>query len=242
MLGQIGAQFLAGNSAIRCLLDLGAALRGDLALSLCPLMKKGWGNANQPGKLGLSCARKGEIALHVHEPKISASLTLLSSASLTHIESETLFNVCMDIDEIRRQRLELIIRESGTVKAVAERLGVSPAQVSQWRNQSVDPKTGKPRVMHRNSARRVESLWEKPMNWMDTPIDDAPPGSEEHDIAERFAKLPVEFRAFLLRQGEEMIARLHGASENVQIALADEKAASGQKTADFANKRRREKK
>lgn len=119
MLGQIGAQFLAGNSAIRCLLDLGAALRGDLALSLCPLMKKGWGNANQPGKLGLSCARKGEIALHVHEPKISASLTLLSSASLTHIESETLFNVCMDIDEIRRQRLELIIRESGTVKAVA---------------------------------------------------------------------------------------------------------------------------
>jgi len=73
------------------------------------------------------------------------------------------------IEEIRQQNLALLVAERGSVVAVAEAIDRSPAQVSQWLNQSKDSKTGKPRGMRSGSARYVEDRCGKPRGWMDEP-------------------------------------------------------------------------
>lgn len=73
------------------------------------------------------------------------------------------------IEEIRQQNLALLVAEHGSVVAVAETIDRSPAQVSQWLNQSKDSKTGKPRGMRSGSARYVEDRCGKAHGWMDEP-------------------------------------------------------------------------
>lgn len=74
------------------------------------------------------------------------------------------------IDQIRHARfLELLNdSESGSVKAMAERIGVSAAQVSQIKNRSPHSKTGKPRNIGDEFARRIEEAYAKPVGWMDS--------------------------------------------------------------------------
>lgn len=74
------------------------------------------------------------------------------------------------IEDIRRSRLMLLIEEYGSVAALAQKLDRQPAQVSQWKNASIDPKTNKPRYMKSETARRIESCTGKPDGWMDQPI------------------------------------------------------------------------
>jgi len=72
------------------------------------------------------------------------------------------------IDETRRINLQTLIAEFGGVGALAERVGhKNNTQISQWRNASVDQKTGKPRVISSESARLLESVCNKPLGWMD---------------------------------------------------------------------------
>ncbi|MEZ0231880.1 MAG: S24 family peptidase [Methylophilaceae bacterium] len=73
-----------------------------------------------------------------------------------------------NIDEIYRENLELLISESGGVRQLAERIGKSYAQVSQWRNASKDSKSGKPRSMAKESAQHLEKYCEKVVGWMNT--------------------------------------------------------------------------
>ncbi|MGC8732611.1 MAG: S24 family peptidase [Halothiobacillaceae bacterium] len=73
------------------------------------------------------------------------------------------------IEEIRQQNLAFLVAEYGSVAAVAEAIDRSPAQVSQWLNQSKDSKTGKPRGMRSGSARYVEDRCGKSRGWMDEP-------------------------------------------------------------------------
>lgn len=74
-------------------------------------------------------------------------------------------------DEIRLDRLKLLIDESGGVSKFAERIGKQYAQVSQWVNQSIDSKTGKRRSMNDNTVRNIEQLCNKPRGWMDQPAE-----------------------------------------------------------------------
>lgn len=71
------------------------------------------------------------------------------------------------IDEIRRSNLERLIKEIGTQDRVAEFGGTSSVYLSQIRNSSKDGKTGKPRVMGDEMARRLETGCQKPRGWMD---------------------------------------------------------------------------
>lgn len=87
------------------------------------------------------------------------------------------------VDEIRLERLQLLIKEHETQAALARKIDKSPAQISQWINRSPDSKTGKPRVMDRGTARTIESACGKPVGWMDQPIDAGsqhPPSSNPH--------------------------------------------------------------
>jgi hypothetical protein len=81
------------------------------------------------------------------------------------------------IDQIYRDNLRLLIDEAGSQNALAELIDKAPAQISQWLNASIDPGSGKPRVMSRASARHIEIKCKKPQGWMDQPhpIGVAPP-------------------------------------------------------------------
>ena len=69
------------------------------------------------------------------------------------------------MSEIRKENLELLISELGSLKAVAELGDTSEIYLSQIRNGAIDQKTGKPRSMGNKIARRLESG--RSLGWMD---------------------------------------------------------------------------
>lgn len=71
------------------------------------------------------------------------------------------------IEDVRQQNLAILVAQYGSVAALAAAIDRSPAQISQWLNQSKDSKTGKPRGMRSTSARYVETSCGKPRGWMD---------------------------------------------------------------------------
>lgn len=74
------------------------------------------------------------------------------------------------VEENRRQRLILLEKEFGTQVALAEKIGKSPAQISQWKNASKYSGSEKRRVMDRSTARHIEKMTGKPEGWLDQPI------------------------------------------------------------------------
>jgi hypothetical protein len=71
------------------------------------------------------------------------------------------------INEIHRKNLQALVAEFGTVAAVAELIGCSSSQYSQWLTGSKNSGTGKPRGLGPNSARRIEKACGKLKGWMD---------------------------------------------------------------------------
>lgn len=71
------------------------------------------------------------------------------------------------IDDIRADNMKLLQAEYGSVKALADHLGKSESQVSQWINRSTNSGTGKPRAMRSSTARGIEAACGKPVGWMD---------------------------------------------------------------------------
>jgi hypothetical protein len=71
------------------------------------------------------------------------------------------------IDEIHRENLKLLASEAGGKSILAELLGKSASQVSQWLNGSLDSKTGKARGIRPSSCRMIELALGKPVGWMD---------------------------------------------------------------------------
>lgn len=92
------------------------------------------------------------------------------------------------IEETYRARLSLLVKEFGTQRALSERIGKAPAQISQWINASPDSKTGKPRTMDRTTARELERMTGKPEGWMDQPVGQ--PGLDENGNQLATAYLP----------------------------------------------------
>lgn len=72
------------------------------------------------------------------------------------------------IDEIRRENLLLAIERLRTMAALAERAGVSSAYLSQIKNRTPESKTGKPKAMGADVARKIEKALREPEGWMDT--------------------------------------------------------------------------
>jgi transcriptional regulator with XRE-family HTH domain len=88
------------------------------------------------------------------------------------MKAVALFNPRMKtIDQIRRERLHLLRKQSGGVGKLAEKLGKSPSQVSQWINASAHSGSGKPRIIGDDAAREIEEKFNLLPGWMDTDID-----------------------------------------------------------------------
>ena len=73
------------------------------------------------------------------------------------------------IGEIRLKNLETLIREFGTMEALAVAAGTTSVYLSQVRRRAIDRKTGKPREIGSKMARRLEAAGDnpKPKGWMD---------------------------------------------------------------------------
>lgn len=102
--------------------------------------------------------------------EFSAALMFVNSIARIYMLSRSLNNPPMRIEEIYRERLKMLVSEIGSQTKLADKIGKSPAQVSQWISASKDSKTGKPRAMSRDTARHIEAACGKPDGWMDQPI------------------------------------------------------------------------
>lgn len=71
------------------------------------------------------------------------------------------------ISTIRRENLDALISKAGSLTALAFSAKSSSVYLSQIKHQELDKKTGKPRQMGDNIARRLETASEKPVGWMD---------------------------------------------------------------------------
>lgn len=76
------------------------------------------------------------------------------------------------VSETRRQRLAILVKEAGSsLAALNEKLGLdrTDATLSQIRTSAKHSKTGKPRSMGDELARKIEERMNLPQGWMDTP-------------------------------------------------------------------------
>lgn len=89
-----------------------------------------------------------------------------------------------DIDDIRRDNLRIIETERGGPSEASKALDMSAAQFANLRDGAKDSKTGKPRGMRKETARRIEEKAGKPSGWLDADHSAAtstpePPSSRE---------------------------------------------------------------
>lgn len=70
-------------------------------------------------------------------------------------------------DEIRRDNLIIAVNRVGSASALAELAGVSSVYLSQLKTRSPETKTGTPKSMGDNIARKIERALNEPLGWMD---------------------------------------------------------------------------
>ena len=71
------------------------------------------------------------------------------------------------IEDVRRDNLRRLRDELQGVQNLADRIGKSQSQVSQWLNASTHSASGKPRTISSASCREIEKATGKPDGWMD---------------------------------------------------------------------------
>lgn len=101
----------------------------------------------------------------------SASLCAVNSAARYHAPSDSLSNAAMQtIAEIRRARLGELRTKHGSWAEINRKLGMltRDATFSQIWNRAPDSRTGRPREMGTELARKIEDALELPRGWMDT--------------------------------------------------------------------------
>lgn len=71
-------------------------------------------------------------------------------------------------DEVRRLNLLVAIKRTHTAAKLAALAETAPAYLSQIKRQSLDSKSGTPKAMGDDVARRIEAALKEPSGWMDT--------------------------------------------------------------------------
>lgn len=74
------------------------------------------------------------------------------------------------VEDVRRERLQMLVDEFGTLSALNDKLGLNArdSTLSQYLNQWTKPGTDRPKVMGSGMARRLEQACGKEAGWMDT--------------------------------------------------------------------------
>lgn len=119
------------------------------------------------------------------------------------------------IAETRRANMERLVKEFGTLDAVAGKGGTTSIYLSQIRNQSPDKKTGRLREMGTAMARRLETGAKKPRGWMDV---DHPPEPEERLTAATLGDMTRMLAALPRHERRSALALLDGVVEHPEEA------------------------
>lgn len=95
----------------------------------------------------------------------------IALASFCFFAPAPVISAVQTIAETRRQRLQLLLDKHKSLANLNERIGLArtDATLSQIKNQSAHHKTGKPRAMGDDLARKIEEAMQLPSGWMDTP-------------------------------------------------------------------------
>lgn len=75
--------------------------------------------------------------------------------------------------DFRRENLEALAKEAGSLEKLAAASGLSPVYLSQIRKLAPDLKTGRPRNLGNSAARKIEVGMGKAKGWMDSSHHDA---------------------------------------------------------------------
>ncbi len=73
------------------------------------------------------------------------------------------------IEEIRRERLNLLVQEYGSQAELARKIDKNPTQIWQWIN-GTPSANGTPRSLRTATAREIEKRANKPQGWLDRPV------------------------------------------------------------------------
>ena len=76
-------------------------------------------------------------------------------------------------DEIRRLNMLVAMKRAGNAAKLAELVSTSPAYLSQIKNKVPDSKSGTPKAMGDEVARRIEAAINEPTGWMDAAHQEA---------------------------------------------------------------------
>lgn len=121
--------------------------------------------------------------------------TVVNSISQIHFISDSLSNGGMKtIDEIRRENLKALTKDTGGVKASAEKCDMTESQYSNLMHGAKDSKTGKPRGFNNTTARKIECAFGKERGWLDNVHND--------EDLEKMREMMAEFRAWITKKGE----------------------------------------
>lgn len=98
------------------------------------------------------------------------------------------------IDEIRRKNLEIAIGRVRTAAALAGLIGTAPAYLSQIKRSTPDSKSGTPKTMGDDVARRIEVAIGESVGWMDADHSDIP-GADDRRFDRNVRPSPMGTRA-----------------------------------------------
>ena len=98
------------------------------------------------------------------------------------------------IDEIRRKNLEIAIGRVRTAAALAGLIGTAPAYLSQIKRSTPDSKSGTPKTMGDDVARRIEVAIGESVGWMDADHSDIP-GAHDQRFDRNVRPSPMGTRA-----------------------------------------------
>jgi phage repressor protein C with HTH and peptisase S24 domain len=113
----------------------------------------------------------------------SESLNQVNSESHISNFSAMLFNARMQTnDEVRRQNLLIAIERAGSAAKLAELAKTSAAYLSQIKNRTPDSKSGTPKTMGDDMARRIEAAVGEQPGWMDVPREQRETGGVPQNI------------------------------------------------------------
>ena len=115
------------------------------------------------------------------------------------------------IENIRRNNMLTLLNECGGLARLARRIERSPSQVSQLVYGLKSSKTGRPRGMRSETARRIEKMTGKSFGWLD--LANTPNANEE--------KSPIKTEAskYLNTEEEKLIRGIFEDARNQVIDL-----------------------
>lgn len=92
-------------------------------------------------------------------------------------------SLVLTIHDIRHANLVTLVERFGTLQALAEKVGTSHSQLSQYFHRTKHSATGKQRQVGEDFARLLEVKCELPFGWMDNVHKNSEPSPEAMEIA-----------------------------------------------------------